>query len=178
VNILLIQPAKAPLTIGGEDIYIYEPLALEYLAAGLENDHQVRILDMRLDSDLDATLAAFTPDVVGITAYTVHVNVARRLFEHVKAWNPAVLTVVGGHHATVAPDDFVSSHIDLVVRDPRSRLERVRPPGASSPSEPPRPGRPPLSGPSSCRSLSERLLLRVDEAAGFAAHLQGLPAPV
>jgi radical SAM superfamily enzyme YgiQ (UPF0313 family) len=116
VNILLIQPAKAPLTIGGEDIYIYEPLALEYLAAGLENDHQVRILDMRLDPDLDATLAAFSPDIVGITAYTVHVNIAKRLFEHVKAWNPAALTVVGGHHATVAPEDFVSPYIDLVVR--------------------------------------------------------------
>jgi hypothetical protein len=29
VNILLIEPAKASRTIGGEDIFIYEPLALE-----------------------------------------------------------------------------------------------------------------------------------------------------
>jgi len=29
MKILLIQPAKAPLTVGGEDIHLYEPLALE-----------------------------------------------------------------------------------------------------------------------------------------------------
>jgi hypothetical protein len=32
MKILLIEPTKAPLTIGGEDVFIYEPLALEYIA--------------------------------------------------------------------------------------------------------------------------------------------------
>jgi len=32
MRILLIQPPKAAATIGGEDVYIYEPLALEYLS--------------------------------------------------------------------------------------------------------------------------------------------------
>jgi radical SAM superfamily enzyme YgiQ (UPF0313 family) len=43
------------------------------------------------------------------------VNVVRALFAQIKAWDPRVLTVVGGHHATVAPEDFVSPHIDLIV---------------------------------------------------------------
>ena len=47
MRILLIEPAKAPRTIGGEDIFIYEPLALEYLAAGVSQDHDVSILDLR-----------------------------------------------------------------------------------------------------------------------------------
>jgi len=34
MKILMIEPAKAPRTIGGEDVFLYEPLALEYLAAG------------------------------------------------------------------------------------------------------------------------------------------------
>jgi radical SAM superfamily enzyme YgiQ (UPF0313 family) len=34
----------------------------------------------------------------------------------VKEWNPKILTVVGGHHATIRPDDFLSSSIDLIVR--------------------------------------------------------------
>jgi hopanoid C-3 methylase len=116
MKILLIQPAKAALTAGGEDIHLYEPLALEYLAAGVAADHDVRILDMRLEPDLARVLAEWAPDVVGITGYTVHANTVRRLFEQVRAWNPRALTVVGGHHATVVPEDFLSPSIDLIVR--------------------------------------------------------------
>jgi radical SAM superfamily enzyme YgiQ (UPF0313 family) len=116
MRVLLIQPAKAPVTVGGEDLHLYEPLALEYLAAGVAADHDVRILDMRLEPDLAGALAEWSPDVVGITGYTVHVKTVRRLFEQVKAWNPGALTVAGGHHATVAPDDFLSPSIDLIVR--------------------------------------------------------------
>ena len=115
MKILLIQPPKAPATIGGEDVFIYEPLALEYLAAAVAADHDVRILDLRFPENLREALEQYRPDLVGITAYTVHVNVAKRLFEEIKTWNPEVLTVVGGHHATVMPRDFVSRFIDLVV---------------------------------------------------------------
>jgi radical SAM superfamily enzyme YgiQ (UPF0313 family) len=115
VRILLIEPRKASVTIGGEDVYLYEPLALEYLAAGVVRDHDVRILDMRLENDWQEVLANFRPDVVGITSYTVHVNTVRSLFDRIKHWNPQVLTVVGGHHATVAPEDFHSPSVDLIV---------------------------------------------------------------
>jgi len=115
MKILLIEPAKAPRTIGGEDVFLYEPLALEYLAAGVSKDHDVRILDLRLEKDLQAVVERSNPDIVGITSYTVHVNTVRKLFEQIKAWDPQVLTVVGGHHATVAPEDFVSPDIDLIV---------------------------------------------------------------
>jgi hopanoid C-3 methylase len=115
VKILLVQPAKGPLTIGGDDVSLYEPLALEYLAAGVAAHHDVCILDLRLGGSLKNALEEHEPDVVGITAYTVHVNVVRRLFGEVRAWNPEALTVVGGHHATVMPRDFDSPAIDLVV---------------------------------------------------------------
>ncbi len=115
MRILLIEPPKAPLTIGGEDIFLYEPLALEYVAAGVSHDHDVRILDLRLEKRLQEVLAEFRPDIVGITSYTVHVNVVRDLFAEIKRWDPRVLTVVGGHHATVAPEDFLSDSIDLIV---------------------------------------------------------------
>ncbi len=115
MKILLIQPAKAEKTIGGEDVFIYEPLALEYLASGVKEDHDVRILDMRIDKDLDSQMQEFKPDVVGITAYTVHVNTVKNLFNKIKTIDPDIFTVVGGHHATVAPEDFFTPHIDLVV---------------------------------------------------------------
>lgn len=115
MKILLIEPAKAPVTIGGEDAFIYEPLALEYVAAGVAKDHDVRILDLRLEKNWEKVLEDFWPDVVGITSYTVHVNTVRSLFDRIKKWNPGVLTVVGGHHATVLPEDFLSPAVDLVV---------------------------------------------------------------
>ncbi|PWB55907.1 MAG: B12-binding domain-containing radical SAM protein [Candidatus Methanoperedenaceae archaeon] len=115
MKILLIQPAKAQKTIGGEDVFIYEPLALEYLASGVKSDHEVKILDMRIDKDLDSQMEKFRPDVVGITAYTVHVNTVKNLFNKIKKINPDIFTVVGGHHATVAPEDFFTPYIDVVV---------------------------------------------------------------
>jgi len=134
MKILLIQPAKAPVTLGGEDVFVFEPLALEYVAAGVSADHDVRILDQRLGDDVGAALETFQPDVVGLTAYTVHVGVAHALAARVKAWRPDALVVVGGHHATVAPDDFASPFIDVVVmgegvaafREIVSRHERRR----------------------------------------------------
>jgi len=115
MRILLIEPPKSPVTIGGEDVFLFEPLALEYIAAAVAKEHEVRILDMRLDKDLFSVLQEFTPDIVGLTAYTVHVNTVRRLARQIKDWNPVALTIVGGHHATVAPTDFHTPEIDLVV---------------------------------------------------------------
>ncbi|HEY9205532.1 MAG TPA: radical SAM protein [Candidatus Methanoperedens sp.] len=135
MKILLIQPAKAQKTIGGEDVFIYEPLALEYLASGVKVDHDVKILDMRFDKDLDKEINEYKPDVVGITSYTVHVNTVKNLFNRIKIIDPRVFTVVGGHHATVAPHDFFTPYIDLIVmgegvfvfKEIISRLESKRP---------------------------------------------------
>ena len=56
MKVLLVQPSKPEKALGGEDFHIYEPLALEYLAAGVAGDHDVRILDMRLEPNLDSVL--------------------------------------------------------------------------------------------------------------------------
>jgi radical SAM superfamily enzyme YgiQ (UPF0313 family) len=132
MKILLVQPPKPAKALGGEDFHIFEPLALEYLAAGVAGDHDLRILDMRLDHDLDSLLRDYQPDVVGVTSYTVHVNTVKRLFEQIKAFNPDIVTIVGGHHATVMPDDFHIPYIDALVtgegvfnfREIISRLEK------------------------------------------------------
>jgi len=115
MRILLIEPAKSPVSMAGEDVFLFEPLALEYLAAGVNDDHEVRILDQRIDDTVEQTLEDYRPDVVGITGYTVHAKRMKLLAERAKAWNSEVLTLVGGHHATVAPRDFDSPQIDLVV---------------------------------------------------------------
>jgi len=115
VKILLVQPPKPKRTIGGDEFHLLEPLSLEYVGAGVSEHHDVRLLDMRLDPDLDGALADFEPDVMAATAFTVHLRVVQDLCERVKGHNPEAVTVVGGHHATVAPDDLVSPHIDVLV---------------------------------------------------------------
>jgi radical SAM superfamily enzyme YgiQ (UPF0313 family) len=115
MKILLIEPDKAQVVIGSEDFSIYEPLALEYVAAGIVKDHEVEILDLRFENNLEDVLQNFSPDVVGITAYTVQINIVKSLFKKIKLWDPKILTVVGGHHATIMPEDFISDDIDVIV---------------------------------------------------------------
>lgn len=134
MKILLVQPRKPDASFGGDDFALFEPLALEYLASAVAGEHEIRILDLRLEDDLDGALAEMRPELVGITAYTVHVNVVNRLFQQVKAFDPKIFTVVGGHHATVAYHDFVTPDIDMIVtgegshpfRELVSRLEQGR----------------------------------------------------
>jgi len=116
MKILLIQPGKPENAVGGEDLSAFEPLSLEYLAAGIAENHDVRILDMRYDSDLLHHLNDFKPHIVGITAYTVHVNTANKLFRVIKDVDKDIITVAGGHHATIRPEDFSHPAVDIIVR--------------------------------------------------------------
>ncbi len=114
MNVLLIQPPSCdPLT---DRIFLFEPLALEYLGAGLKLDgHEVRLLDARLEPDIDSAFDGFRPDLVGLTGYTSHVNIIKNIARRLKERSPDTLVVVGGHHATVQPADFNDPSIDVVV---------------------------------------------------------------
>ena len=111
---LLIQPPSSdPLT---DQIFMFEPLALEYLGAGLELDgHQVEILDARLTPNIESACHRFQPQVVGLTGYTFQINIVKDIATRLKAIFPKLLVVVGGHHATVCPEDFNTAAIDVVV---------------------------------------------------------------
>src|SRR3954451_24992940 len=109
MKILLVWPkARTDPDWGGDLGAIAEPLALEYLAAAARLDgHQPRILDLRLHpGDLDATLDEFRPDVVGVTAFSMHVRAGLAVCRRVKERLPNCWTVAGGHHATFLPEDF------------------------------------------------------------------------
>jgi radical SAM superfamily enzyme YgiQ (UPF0313 family) len=118
MKILLIWPRSRNEVLGWGDLgAIAEPLALEYLAAGAKQDgHEVRILDMRLhQTDLNRTLLEFRPDIVGVTAFSMHVITALTICRHVKKVLPNTWTIIGGHHATLLPVDFFEPQIDFVV---------------------------------------------------------------
>jgi radical SAM superfamily enzyme YgiQ (UPF0313 family) len=118
MKLLLLYPHSREELIGYGDLgAIAEPLALEYLAAGAKLDgHDVMILDLRLHhSDLDNTLRIFRPDIVGITGYSMHVLRNIAICRHVHELLPCTYTAVGGHHATLMPEDFLTDGIDFVI---------------------------------------------------------------
>lgn len=115
MKVLLIYPPINERTLGTDDFDLHEPLSLEYIAAGINNFCDVKLLDMRLENGFEELLKRFNPDMVGITAYTVDVNTVKRILKKVKEFNEKILTVVGGHHATVKPEDFFDKDIDLIV---------------------------------------------------------------
>ncbi len=114
MKVLLIQPPSVDPLI--DQIFLFEPLAMEYLGSGLQQDgHQVHLLDARIDPDYEGTYRRFQPDVIGLTGFTSHVNIIKKIASRLKSIDPEVLIVVGGHHATVQPKDFNDPNIDVVV---------------------------------------------------------------
>lgn len=116
MKILLINPPCGPRTIGLKNMAKIEPLGLELVGAGVSREHEVMLVDMEVAAeDLAVTLRTFRPEVVGVTSEIVHVETALAALREVRAVAPDCLTVVGGHHPTVHPDDFFVPIVDLIV---------------------------------------------------------------
>ena len=113
LRILLLQP-DVPTGVGFRTVALPEPLHLEMTAA-MVPDHDVRILDMRLDKTLDTVLRRFWPEMVAVTALTPEVYAAQRALQQIKAFSSEIFTVVGGHHATLVPEDFFLPQVDAVA---------------------------------------------------------------
>ena len=115
MKILLVQPPPPPDYIGFRRTALPEPLALESIGAIARPHHDVRLLDMRLENSFEETLEAFDPDVVAVTCLTTEVYNARDLLQKVKSCRPETFAVVGGHHASLVPDDFKFPYVDAIV---------------------------------------------------------------
>lgn len=55
------------------------------------------------------------PDIVGTTTIASEFDYAIDIFKTVKAFNPEILTVVGGLHTSLSPNDFTDPSVDLVL---------------------------------------------------------------
>jgi len=115
MKILFVQPPVNTDNVGLTGMFsLHEPLALETVAASVPG-HQRKILDMRLGYDLEQELTDFNPDVVATTSYTPEVYRACKVMKKAKEFNSDILTVVGGHHATIMPQDFQKEYVDVIV---------------------------------------------------------------
>ena len=121
MRILLVKPkARLGAVLGLQAFQMLEPLELGYLAATVPSNHTVRILDLRLtrfeNRAFLVALRRFMPDLVGFTGYTHEGSIIKQLARLVRQHLPDTCVVVGGHHATVAPEDLEIEEIDAVVR--------------------------------------------------------------
>jgi radical SAM superfamily enzyme YgiQ (UPF0313 family) len=121
MKILLVKPrAELPTILGLQRFTLLEPLELGYLAASVPPEHEVRVVDLRLARSpvraFRRALRGFRPDLVGITGYSHEASTVKRLARTARLELPGARVVVGGHHATVAPEDYATDAIDAVVR--------------------------------------------------------------
>lgn len=115
MKVLLIQPGHKKKTIGFDRMIFCEPLGLEMVAGALK-DHQVRLLDMRLENNLHQVLSSFQPEICGIScSYTIDVSSTLQIAQEIKGNGKSPFVVIGGHHATMMPQDFFKKEIDAVV---------------------------------------------------------------
>lgn len=116
MRVLLVQPNQEQ-GMGLQHLDRVEPLGLEMIAGGLQDRHEVAILDMRVEQDsLASTLADFQPQVVGVSStFTVGIYQALNVAEVTKATCPRAFVVMGGHHPSLYPMDFRNPAVDAIV---------------------------------------------------------------
>jgi hopanoid C-3 methylase len=123
MNILLVKP-PTPLKVAKrlEGFLRLEPLAIEIVAGGIDiKKHNTEILDLSVGTRADklfiSHLKRFKPDVIGFTGYSNQASKIKQLSQIAKSQIKNVFVMVGGVHATIAPNDFnLPNIIDLVVR--------------------------------------------------------------
>lgn len=121
MRLLLVKPRPRLATVKGlQRFYRLEPLELGYLAAAVPARHQVEVLDLRLvrwaRRAFLRKLRSARPHLVAFTGYSHESSEVKDLAALVRLHAPQARVVVGGHHATVMPDDYDIPSIDAIVR--------------------------------------------------------------
>lgn len=137
MKILLINPTNSVNTKSDFTVNIFQPLGLAYIAAILEhNKYEVKILDALAEGfnnirqiknkkvigmnykDIKKTIKSFNPDIVGITTpFSVQSQEAHKMAELTKQVNKNIITIAGGTHATIQPEEMLNDkNVDYVIR--------------------------------------------------------------
>ncbi|MFH1478216.1 MAG: radical SAM protein [Candidatus Omnitrophota bacterium] len=125
MNILLVNP---PFILSENSPYsktgaILPPLGLLYIASYLKYSNpemEINVLDspaykIGLEG-FKKKLSYFNPDIVGISIYTTTFSMSLKTAESVKEMFPKAIVVAGGPHASILPEECLSSSwIDVVV---------------------------------------------------------------
>lgn len=120
MRVLLVMPTPFENgRLGLENVvWLSEPVALTSVGTAIEGNHEVRVIDLRLEDEdaLVRELIAFEPDVVGTTSMTTDAYQAKAVLRTARKVRPSALTIVGGHHPTLCPDEFDTDYVDVIVQ--------------------------------------------------------------
>ena len=121
LTILLVKPKARLGTIHAlQRFQLMEPIELGYIAAVVPSQHRVEVLDLRFFRNPTAALTRrikeLAPDIIGFTGYSHEASMVKALATSARQAAPRALIVVGGHHASVAADDYNIPAIDRIVR--------------------------------------------------------------
>ncbi len=123
MRVLLVKPpAQLLVPIRLQEGFLHlEPLELEIVDGGLDPEEEIKIFDLGLQKKnhfavFEKTLKLWQPDLVGFTGYSTNLSIIKNLVKVTKSLNTRIITVVGGIHATLLPNDFAIPEIDLIVR--------------------------------------------------------------
>lgn len=115
MRILLVEPPVRASDIATAVFALPPPHHLERLAGALIEDHDVRIFDMRIESNLGTQLEDFQPEMVGCSCVAANYDLAKDVLKAAKKHNPETFTVIGGHHPSLVPELCNDQYIDFVV---------------------------------------------------------------
>jgi anaerobic magnesium-protoporphyrin IX monomethyl ester cyclase len=78
----------------------------------------INVDDHPIWSEVLSVVKEYDPDLVGVAiTFSTAWKIASKIANMIKKWNPEVKIVVGGAHATLAPEDTIrTDNIDFVVR--------------------------------------------------------------
>jgi len=115
MKVLLIEPPISSFDVATKIFEMPPPYHLEVVAGRLIPNHDVHILDMRIEKDLEGELSKFKPDVVGCSCVAANSHLAKQVLRKVKGLSEEIITVIGGHHPSLMPQDCNEAFIDAVV---------------------------------------------------------------
>lgn len=135
MKICLINPPQVLFQRLGMKPVVFQPLGLLYVAAMLEKDYSVKVIDATAEGwqnlkeingsyylgltfdEIGQRIKAIKPDIVGITVpFSVNETSALRVAAVVKEIDNNIITILGGHHPTVRPLETLSSKdVDFIV---------------------------------------------------------------
>jgi radical SAM superfamily enzyme YgiQ (UPF0313 family) len=135
MKILLVNPPRSPenkiLEYAPADArpFIHKkligpPLGLLTVASAVK-DFDVTVIDLKGEYDLypDAPplkelvltlLQEHRPDIVGVTFIASELYYGLDIFRVAKQFDPGILTVAGGLHVTICPEDFTDGSVDIL----------------------------------------------------------------
>ncbi len=114
MKIMLIQPRRKD-GLGLTGLSCLEPLALEFVASSVK-EHDIKLIDLFEPREIEKEIKKFSPDICGIScSFTMDVNYSLEISRVIKRASPRTLVFIGGHHASLSPENFMVDSVDGII---------------------------------------------------------------